>query len=129
MLFVQNKHELRMKYDSIKASDHQAIYPFDLLRSLRSLQMKRRFTPIITTLTIALVLISSLAYAVEKKKHAKSVNRIPETITEEEALKAELLDATEEHQNKKSGLDDNFKKSNGDRSGVMKEQMKTKNNP
>jgi len=76
---------------------------------------------------MALVLISSLAYAVEKKKHAKSVNQAPETITEEEALKAELLDATEEHQNNKHGIDDNLIKGDVGKSGVMKDQPKVKN--
>ena len=64
--------------------------------------MERRLTPILAV-TIGLVLISGLAYAVEKKRHAKPVDRTPETMTEEEALRAELLDTTEEHHDKKTG--------------------------
>ena len=56
--------------------------------------MKRISTPILT-ITLALVLISSLAYAAKKKDQAKAVSRTADAISEEKALKAELLDATE----------------------------------
>jgi len=65
--------------------------------------MKRRFIPIIP-ITVGLILISGLVYAMEKNKRAKPVGLTPETITEEEALKAELLEATEDHENKLPGV-------------------------
>lgn len=88
--------------------------------------MKRRITPILAV-TLALVLFSGLAYAVEKKRQAKPVDRTPETMTEEEALKAELLDATEEHHDKRPGLDDTGAKKSADgRPDSLKEQLKNK---
>ncbi len=80
--------------------------------------MKRRITPILT-ITLALVLFTGLAYAVEKKKKGKAVAHIPEAIPEEEALKAELLEATGEHQKKMPGED--IKKGN-DRGYTKKER-------
>lgn len=61
--------------------------------------MKRRFAPIIT-IAVGLILFSGLAYALEKKKQAKPEDRLPDSIHEEEALQAELLAATGEHQRK-----------------------------
>lgn len=60
--------------------------------------MKRRVAPILT-FTIALVLVGSLAYAAKKKIQAKSVPQTPE-ISEEETFKAELLNATEDREDK-----------------------------
>ena len=90
--------------------------------------MKRRIIPILK-ITIVLVLFSSLAYALEKKKQTKPVDFLPDTIHEEEALQAELLAATEEHQNNKPEIDDNLKKHDGGESDVMKDQQKIKINP
>ena len=59
--------------------------------------MKRRLTPILA-IGIMVLLIGSLAYAADRKKRTKLVERTPDTITEEEALKAELLDALEDQQ-------------------------------
>ena len=88
--------------------------------------MKRRLTPVLT-ITLALVLFSGLAYAVEKKRQAKPVDRTPDAMTEEEALKAELLDATEEHHDKRPGINNaGVKKSVGVRSDSMNEQLKNK---
>jgi len=56
--------------------------------------MKRISTPILT-ITVGLILISSLAYAAKKKEQAKTIARPADAISEEKALKAELLDATE----------------------------------
>ena len=67
--------------------------------------MKRRFLPIIP-ITVGLILISGLVYAMEKKKQTKPVGLVPETMTEEEALKAELLEATEDPKNKLPGIGD-----------------------
>jgi hypothetical protein len=93
---------------------------------LRRLQMKRRLTPILAV-ALTLLLFSGLACAVEKERHVKPFDRAPESMTEEEALKAELLDATEEHQDKRPGLDDTrAKKSVDGRSDSIKEQLKNK---
>lgn len=67
--------------------------------------MKRRFLPIVP-ITVGLILISGLVYAMEKKKHSKPMGLTPETMTEEEALKAELLEATEDPKNKLPGIND-----------------------
>ena len=69
--------------------------------------MKRRVAPILT-FTIAIVLAGSLAYAAKKKIQAKSVPRTPET-SEEEALKVELLNATEDPENKLPGIGESSK--------------------
>jgi hypothetical protein len=66
--------------------------------------MKRRIAPIIT-FTIALILVSGLAYAA-KKKVVKSSGHIPDTQFEEETFKAELLNATEDRENMLSGIVD-----------------------
>jgi hypothetical protein len=91
----------------------------------RRLRMKRRFSNILTLMT-ALVLFSGLAFASESKKQAQPVDLTPETIAEEKALIAELMDASGEHQNKRPGINDNLKKSNGGRSGVRKDHLKIK---
>jgi len=65
--------------------------------------MKRRVAPILT-FTLALILISSIAYASKKKDPVKSSDLIPDKLSEEEALKAELLNATEDHENKSPGI-------------------------
>lgn len=57
--------------------------------------MKRRVAPILT-FTIALILVSGLAYAAKKKVNTRPSVRTPDPTHEEEALEAELLDATEE---------------------------------
>ena len=87
--------------------------------------MKRRFAYILT-ITTALVLFNSLAFASENKKQAQPVDLTPETIAEEKALIAELLDASGEHQNKRPGINDNLKKSIGGRSGIRKDHLKIK---
>ena len=88
--------------------------------------MKRRLTPILAV-TVALVLFSGLAYAVEKKRHAKPVDRTRGTMTEEEAFRAELLDSTEEHQEKRPAtVDARAKKSVDSRSNAVEEQLKNK---
>ena len=57
--------------------------------------MKKRFIPVIP-ITVALLLMGGLAYALEKKWHAKPEEQLTDTIHEEEALQAELLAATDE---------------------------------
>ena len=84
--------------------------------------MKRRVAPILT-FTIALILVSGLAYAAKKKDQARPADRTPDPIHEEEALKAELLDATEEHQRKLPDISDT-KKIVDARSNEKKDQIK-----
>ena len=69
--------------------------------------MKRRL-PKILAISIALILIGSLAYAQKKKEQAKSMPDSQE-ISEEEALKKELLGATEERQKKVPSIDETRK--------------------
>ena len=90
--------------------------------------MKRSFVPIIS-IAVALLLIGGLAYALEKKKHTIPMDHLPDATHEEEAFQAELLAVTEEHQNKKHGIDVNLKKIDADRSGVKKDLLKIINNP
>lgn len=61
--------------------------------------MKRRLTPIVT-ISIALILVGSLAYAADRRKHAKPADKPADRISEEEALKAELLDSAEDQDKK-----------------------------
>ena len=64
--------------------------------------MKRRVAPILT-FTLALIIVSSIAYASKKKDPVKSSDLIPDKLSEEEAFKAEMLNATEDHKNKSPG--------------------------
>ena len=70
--------------------------------------MKRKVAPFLT-FTIALILISSLAYAAKKNEQAKAITRTADTISEETALKAELLDATEGKKNCLPSIDNKKK--------------------
>ncbi len=56
--------------------------------------MKKRVVPILTA-TVALVLIAGLAYAAKKKEKEPAVGPDSDPTHEEEALQAELLEATE----------------------------------
>jgi hypothetical protein len=67
--------------------------------------MKRRVAPILT-FTIALVLVSSLAYAAKKKDLGRTVDKTREPTQEEETLTAELLEATENADDKLSSTGD-----------------------
>ena len=67
--------------------------------------MKRRVAPILT-FTIALILVSSVAYAAKKKVNTRPSVRTPDPTHEEEALATELLEATEEHQKKLPSIGD-----------------------
>jgi hypothetical protein len=55
--------------------------------------MKRRLLPIVT-FSIALILAGSLAYAADRRKHAKPADKPADRIAEEEALRVELLDSS-----------------------------------
>ncbi len=79
--------------------------------------MKSRVT-LIFAAAFAIALIGSLACATEKVKKAKSVDRKPVTISEEEAFQAELLDAAENTRKKSPG--------NGDRKKTVAEVAKVR---
>ena len=88
--------------------------------------MRKRFRPIIP-IAVALLLISGLAYAIEKKKQSKPVNQLPDTIHEEEALQAELLAATEEYQVKLPDKDSTSPREiEIAKPGAIKDQLKIK---
>jgi hypothetical protein len=61
--------------------------------------MKNRLLPALS-IGIVVILIGSLAYAADRKKNAKTVDRNSDRIHEEEALTAELLDAVEKKDQK-----------------------------
>lgn len=63
--------------------------------------MKKRLIPVFTI--AAVILIGSLAYAADRRKLAKQIDHPPDPVREEEALRAELLDAVEGHEKKSSG--------------------------
>jgi hypothetical protein len=84
--------------------------------------MKRKVAPILT-FTIGLLLVSGLAYAAKKKVQNRPTVRTPDPTHEEEALKAELLDAIEEQQIK-SPVNSDTKKIVDARSQEKKDQAK-----
>jgi len=87
--------------------------------------MKIRYTPIIT-FAFAVLLVSSIAYAADRRKQAKLAIHEPEAATEEEALKAELLAATEERQEKAPGSEAVSSRTiRNDRADTPKERVKT----
>lgn len=65
--------------------------------------MKKRFS-VIFTVTVAAVLVSSIAYAAKKKLRTKSEHLIPNV--SELDLAADLLDANGDHKNKSSKASD-----------------------
>ncbi len=56
--------------------------------------MKRRLT-LVLAVVFAVVLMGSLAWAAEKEEQAKTDERRPVSVSDEEALQAELLDTVE----------------------------------
>lgn len=68
--------------------------------------MKRRFSTILT-ITVAAVLVSSLAYAAKKKLQTKSKSMTPDV--SEVDLAADLLDAHGDHKHKIPETDDTNK--------------------
>jgi hypothetical protein len=91
--------------------------------------MKRRLIPALS-IGIVVILIGSLAYAADKRKNAKTVDRTTDKIHEEEALTAELLNAVENHEQKLHDAGDTGKvdanRSNDDKDKFndKKEQLK-----
>jgi hypothetical protein len=61
--------------------------------------MKKRLIPALS-IGIVVILIGSLAYAADRKKKANTVGQATDKIHEEEALKAELLNALENYEQK-----------------------------
>jgi hypothetical protein len=71
--------------------------------------MKRRVAPILT-FTIALILIVGLTFAEEKKDLPKAQDQTSDATHEEEAFKTELLNATEDRENKFPGIGESSRK-------------------
>jgi hypothetical protein len=65
--------------------------------------MKRRVARILA-ITIGLVLVTGIAYAAKKKGPVKPSGRTPDPTHEEEAFRAELLDATGDHADRSPGM-------------------------
>jgi len=65
--------------------------------------MKKKYVPIIT-ISLAILLVGSIAYASDKKKKTKLIVHEPSEMSEisEEALKAELLSTPEDQLKKQS---------------------------
>jgi len=70
--------------------------------------MKKRLIPALS-IGIVVILIGSLAYAADKRKTAKSLDRNADNIREEEALTAELLKAVEGKEQKLQDTGDTVK--------------------
>ena len=70
--------------------------------------MKKRFIPAIS-IGIAIILIGSLAYAADRRKKASTLDLATDKMHEEEALKAELLNALENHEQKPHDVGDKEK--------------------
>ena len=86
--------------------------------------MKRRLLPALS-IGIVVVLIGSLAYAAERKKNTKTVDRNKDKIHEEEAITAELLNAVENHEQKQNSAGDKVK-TDADRPNGKKRQFESK---
>ncbi len=65
--------------------------------------MKKRTK--IVTFTLAILLVGSIAYAAEKRRQSKLDVQESDMTSEEEALKTELLAASEVHQGKMTGTE------------------------
>ncbi len=59
--------------------------------------MKKRVVPILAV-TAALILVTGLAYAADKKKHGKQRQSPPDLTPDDESIRAELLSAVEGQQ-------------------------------
>ena len=67
----------------------------------------KRCVIFVILIAVALPLLSARAYALDKEKHPEPVIQLANATREEDTLKAELLAATEEHQNNDPGIDNN----------------------
>lgn len=85
--------------------------------------MKRRLIPALS-IGIVVILIGSLAYAADKKKNTKTVDRNTDKIHEEEAITAELLKAVENHEQRPNNTGDT-KKVNAGRPNDKKDQLES----
>jgi hypothetical protein len=70
--------------------------------------MKRRLIPALS-LGIVVILIGTLAYAADRRKKSNTLDLATEKMREEEALKAELLNALEIHEQKSYDVGDKEK--------------------
>jgi Mg2+/citrate symporter len=67
--------------------------------------MKKRLIPALS-IGIVVILIGSLAYAADRRKKTNTVDLPTEKMLEEEALKAELLNALENNEQKSHDVSD-----------------------
>ena len=86
--------------------------------------MKKRLIPALS-IGIVVFLIGSLAYAADKRKKAHTVDLATDKTHEEEALKAELLNAVEEKEQKLLDAGDSGKVA-ADRSNKNKGPLESK---
>ena len=86
--------------------------------------MKKRLTSILT-ISFAMVLIGSIAYAAERKKPAKRIDQPVDRIHEEEALRAELLGDVQDRDKKSHDAGDTGKVA-GNSPGGKSDQLKSK---
>ena len=86
--------------------------------------MKKRLIPALS-IGIVVFLIGSLAYAADKRKKAHTVDLATDKTHEEEALKAELLNAVEGKEQKLHDAGDSVKVA-ADRSNKNKELLESK---
>jgi Mg2+/citrate symporter len=86
--------------------------------------MKKRLIPALS-IGIVVFLIGSLAYAADKRKKAHTVDLATDKTHEEEALKAELLNAVEEKEQKLHDAGDSGKVA-ADRSNKNKGPLESK---
>ena len=86
--------------------------------------MKRRLIPALS-IGIVVILIGTLAYAADRKKNAKNVDRNTDKIHEEEAITAELLNAVENNEQRPLNAGDKGK-TDADRPNDKKGQLESK---
>jgi len=86
--------------------------------------MKKRFIPAIS-IGIAVILIGSLAYAADRRKKANTMDLPTDKMHEEEALKVELLNALENHEQRSHDAGDKVKV-DADRPNDKKDQLLSK---
>ena len=67
--------------------------------------MKKRYLPAIT-IGIAVLIIGSVAFAADRRRNAKNADLSANKYLEDEIVKAELLEALEQHEEKEPDTDD-----------------------
>ncbi len=70
--------------------------------------MKKKLLPALSV-GMAVLIVGSIAYAADRRKNTKSVHRLDDRVHGEEALKADMLYAFDQQDNKHSGHSDTKK--------------------